>query len=187
MKSNRVKEHKVKAQSPDSPNSGESEFVLIGKVRRPHGVEGEVVIESFSDFPERFKPGNIILVGEKHTPLKIKTRRNATVGTLIKLAEFNTPEEVGEIRNQLIYVEKQSLPKLPEGEYYHFELIGLQVFTEDSKLVGILNEVIVTGANDVYVVVAEDGTETLFPALQDVILSVNMDEKKMVVRPQEWL
>ena len=64
---------------------------------------------------------------------------------LIKLAEFNTPEEVGEFRNQLIYVEKQSLPKLPEGEYYHFQLIGLQVFTEDGKLVGILNEVIYYG------------------------------------------
>ena len=76
MKSNRVKEHKVQAQSPDSPNSGESVFVLIGKIRRPHGVEGEVVVDSFSDFPERFKPGNTILVGEKHTAIQDQNSSN---------------------------------------------------------------------------------------------------------------
>ncbi len=145
MKSNRVKEHKVKVQSSDSPNLGEFEFVLIGKIRRPHGVEGEVVVDSFSDFPERFKPGTTILVGEDRQPFKIKTRRITNTGMLLKFAEFSTPEAVGELRNKMVYFEKNLLPSLPEGEYYHFQLIGLQVFTENGNLVGILNEVITTG------------------------------------------
>lgn len=174
-------------QSSDSPGQGESVFVLVGKIRRPHGVEGELLVDSYSDFPERFKTGNTVLVGKKLQPMKIKTRRNTTGGMLITFRDVDTPEAAGEFRNQMVYVDRNTLPPLPEGEYYHFQLIGLRVLTEDGKMVGVLNEVITTGANDVYVVVDEEGKESLFPALETVILSVNLDEMKMVVRPQEWL
>ncbi len=187
MKSNRLANQGNPIQPSDSSTKDESVFVMIGKIRRPHGVDGELVVESFSDFPERFKPGNTILVGEDHQPWKIRTRRNVTNGMLICLHGIDTPEEAGNLRNQLVFVDRNKLPALPEGMFYHFQLIGLQVFNEDGKMMGILNEVITTGANDVYVILDEDNKEILFPALESVILSINLDEKKMVVRPQEWL
>lgn len=173
--------------SSDSPAPGESVFVLIGKARRPHGVNGEIVVDPYSDFPERFNPGNRIWIGEQHRPCQIKSRRATNDGLLISLQGLDTPDAVGEFRNQYIYVDRSTLPVLPPGVYYHFQLLGLQVFSEDGKMMGVLNEVITTGANDVYAVVDEAGNENLFPALESVILSIDLEEKKMVVRPQEWL
>lgn len=187
MKSTQKTDSSNPVQPSDSPNTGESVFALIGKIRRPHGVDGEMVVDSFSDFPERFKPGNTVLVGEDHQPWKIHTRRSTSTGMLITFPGIVTPEQAGEFRNKMVYVDRSTLPALPEGEYYHFQLIGLHVYSEDGKMVGILKEVITTGANDVYVVVDEEGKETLFPALESVIISVDISEKKMVVRPQEWL
>lgn len=173
--------------SSDSPAQGESVFVTIGKIRRPHGVEGEMVVDSFSDFPERFKPGTTILVGPARAEYVVKSRRYTNNAMLLTLRGIETPEQAGELRNMLVTIDRDTLPPLPDGQYYHFQLVGLQVFTEDGKMVGVLNEVITTGANDVYVVVDEDKNEQLFPALESVIISVDISENKMVVRPQEWL
>lgn len=79
------------------------------------------------------------------------------------------------------------LPPLPEGEYYHFQLIGLTVLDENGTKIGVLNEVLTTGANDVYLVVDEEGKEILFPAIQSVIIQTDLEHQQMIVRPQEWL
>jgi 16S rRNA processing protein RimM len=162
-------------------------FVVIGKIRRPHGVDGEMIVDSYSDFPERFKPGTTILIGTDHAPYVIRARRFTNSAMLVMLRGIDTPEQAGELRNKMVEIDRNTLPPLPEGQYYHFQLVGLQVFGEDGKMVGVLNEVITTGANDVYVVVDEEGHENLFPALESVILSVDISNNKMVVRPQEWL
>jgi 16S rRNA processing protein RimM len=187
MKSTRSNHSKTSHQPTGSPEQGESVFIMVGKIRRPHGVEGEMVTDMYSDFPERFQPGKTILVGEDHLPYQVRSSRSTSTGLLISVDGIDTPEQAGELRNRLVYVASDALPALPEGAYYHYQIIGLQVFDENGKIMGILNEVITTGANDVYVVVDEDGKESLFPALESVILSIDIEQKRMVVRPQEWL
>ena len=78
------------------------------------------------------------------------------------------------------------LPALPDGEYYRFELIGLTVVDRAGAVLGTLDEIIETGANDVYRVHPETGADMLLPALADVIVSVDLPAKQMVVDPPDW-
>jgi 16S rRNA processing protein RimM len=170
-----------------SPLPGEPVFILIGKIHRVHGVDGELVAESFSEDPQRLKPGSQIFIGAAHKPLIIQSRRKMNTSWLLAFKGIETPESAGELRNQLIYMDKNDLPVLPEGQFYHFDLVGLTVRDKSGKDLGKLAEVIETGANDVYIVINETGEETLLPAIAQVILEVNLEEHFMVVDPPDWI
>lgn len=170
-----------------SPQTGESVFILVGKIRRAHGVEGEILVQPFTQEPERFRKGRIIYVGESYQPIRITERREINNGVLIQLEGVVNPEQVAEYRNKNLYINSSSLPKLPDGEYYHFQLIGLRVENEAGDFIGNLSEIITTGSNDVYVAKDDSGKESLFPAIPSVVLSIDMETRRMVVRPQEWL
>ena len=169
-----------------SPKPGEPVFILIGKIRRPHGVDGEMMIDPYSESVDRFKPGSEVLIGEDHQPLVIRTRRAMDRAMLITFKDVTDPDQAGLFRNKFIYILKDNLPALPDGEYYHFDLVGLNVFDTADQLLGVLTEVLETGANDVYVVKSEKGEEILLPAIESVIISVNLKEARMVVNPPEW-
>ena len=160
---------------------GESIYLAIGFLRRPHGVQGEVIMDLHTDFPERIKPGRKIYIGEKHEAFTIGNVRAHANGVLVSIRGFDTPEASGRFRNQWVYVKSSEVPALPEGKFYKHELIGLTVMIDDGNKLGLLNEVLETGANDVYVVQKEDGKEVLLPAIPDVVLDVNMDDRIMKV------
>ena len=85
-----------------------------------------------------------------------------------------------------MYIKAEALPELPEGEYYHHQLLGLKVINEAGLEVGSLTEIIETGANDVYVATSAEGKETLFPAIESVILWVDLGRNEMQVRLPDW-
>lgn len=169
-----------------SPQPGEPVFILIGKIRRPHGVDGKMMIDPYSESVDRFKPGNKVLIGEDHQPQVIQTRRAMDRAMLITFKDITDPDQAGLFRNKFIYILKDDLPALPDGEYYHFDLVGLNVFDIDDQMLGVLTEVLETGANDVFVVKSENGEEILLPAIESVIISVNLKAAMMVVKPPEW-
>lgn len=163
------------------PTAGGPDFLVVGKVRRPHGVHGEVVAEIYTDFPERILPRKTIFLGEKHTKLVIATRRQHNEGMLLGFEGIVSPEQAGLLRNQVLSISISEVADLPEGSFYHHELINLQVFDDAGYALGILKEIIQTGANDVYVVINSFGHELLLPAIPDVILQIDLDAKKMKV------
>ena len=167
-------------KNSDSP-SGESVYLAIGFLRRPHGVAGEVIMDLHTDFPDRIKSGRKVYIGEKHEAFTIDSARAHAKGLLVRIQGFATPEASGRFRNQWVYVKSTEVPALPEGRHYKHELIGLIVMTDDNNKLGVLNEVLETGANDVYVVQKEDGKEVLLPAIPDVVLEINMDDRVMKV------
>ena len=164
-----------------SPAAGEPAFLAVGKVRRPHGVAGDVLVEIYTDFPERLQTKATIYAGEKHIPLTILRQRSHNDGVLIAFDGFTTPEQVGRFRNQILYIERADAAELPEGEYYFHELVGLSVTDETGELLGKVTEIVETGANDVYVVTNDTGQELLLPAIPDVILNVDLVSKSMKV------
>jgi len=167
-------------QNSGSPK-GESIYLAIGYLRRPHGVQGEIIMDLHTDFPDRIKSGRKVYIGEKYEAFTIGSARVHGNGLLVKLRGFDSPETAGRFRNQWVYVKSTEVPALPEGQHYKHELIGLTVMTDNGDKLGILNEVLETGANDVYVVVKEDGKDILLPAIPDVILEVNMNDKVVKV------
>lgn len=169
------------AQPSGSPAFGEPAFLAAGKIRRPHGVHGEMVVELYTDFPERLRPRTKIYLGEKHIPMTLRSIRTHNEGMLMGFVGIDTPEDAGRYRNQMIYKPIKNIPKLTEGEYYFHQLIGLHVVDETGNFLGKLTEVIETGANDVYTVTDTDGRELLLPAIPNVILKIDLDANTMKV------
>ena len=170
-----------------SPTSGEPVYLAVGYLRRSHGIQGEVQMDIMTDFPERLRTGKTLYVGPEHEPLRLVSARQHGKGLIVRFAGFSNPEEAGRLRNLPVYVKAAGLPKLPEGEYYHHELLGSRVLDESGNELGIVREIIETGANDVYVVKQTAGEDLLFPAIENVVLGVDVERKEIRVRPLEWI
>lgn len=161
--------------SPESP-----EFLVVGKIRRPHGLHGEVLMEVYTDFPQRLTPGRVVYLGEQRERLIICQRRTHKDGLLLTFDGFHTPEAVERFENRLLYVSAAEVAPLPDGVYYHHQLLGMKIVNESGRNLGLLTEILVTGANDVYVVSGENG-EILLPAIEEVVREVDLAGKVMKV------
>ena len=166
-----------------SPIVGEPEYLVVGYLRRPHGLHGEMVMEVYTDFPERLKPATEVYIGDSYEKQLISNVRIHNEGLLIKFRDLETPEFAGRYRNQSVYVRAADRPALPDGLYYHHELIGFKVVDEKEELIGLLLEIMQTGANDVYVVRRADGREVLLPVIASVVIAVDTVNRQIRVRP----
>ena len=173
--------------TPGSPSEGEPEFIAVGRLRASHGVKGEISMQIYTDFPERLHPGGIVYIGEQHLPLQITSKRPKDKLLLLSFKGYEDIDHVNVLRNAMVYTKTENLPALPEGQYYHHQLIGLNVMDETGGLLGKLVEIIETGANDVYIVRAEDGSEILLPAIESAILKIDLEIGAITARPPEWL
>ncbi len=176
-------EKKKASGSPD----GEPVYLVVGFLRRPHGVHGEIIMDLHTDFPERLRSGRKLLIGEDHKPMMLAGVRPHARGMLMKFKGLETPEDVGQFRNQWVYVKASEVPPLPEGQVYQHELFGFKVLDENDNPLGELVEIIETGANDVYVVKDDSGRELLLPAIPSVILELDPVHRLMRVHLLEGL
>jgi 16S rRNA processing protein RimM len=174
-------------QQPSGSPAGEPVYLVIGYLRRSHGVCGEIIMDIHTDFPARIKSGRKVLIGEKHQPLTLDTVREHADGLLVSFRGVDTPEDAGKFRNQWVYVKAADVPPLPDGKHYQYELIDLDVVDENGNPLGKLVEILETGANDVYVVRDESGREILLPAIPSVILNLDMDQRTLKVHLLEGL
>ena len=160
--------------------------LVIGRILSPHGLGGEVEVQVLTDFPERYGLLKTVLVGEQHTPVTLEGHRMHRARILLKFAGCENREDADELRGELIYVPIDEAMPLEEDEFYLYEIVGLEVWTDEGEFLGCVEEVIETGGNDVYVV--NDGDqEILIPALSDVVLNVDLDKGRMEVRLMKGL
>jgi len=167
--------------------TGEPVFLVVGFLRRPHGIHGEIIMDIHTEFPERLRTGTKVFVGEDHKPMTIATTRPHGTGMLVALRGLINSDLAGQLRNTYVYVPAKDRPPLPDGKLYQHQIIGLRVVTDEGRELGTLTEIIVTGANDVYVVKAEDGKEVLLPAIPDVILGYDLPNGQINVHLLEGL
>lgn len=164
----------------------EPAYVLIGRLQKSHGVRGEITLRVFSDFPERIRRGKTIYIGADFQTCKITGTRWKNDLLLLKLEGFDSPESVRELVGKEIFSAVKDLPSLSEGRYYHHQLIGMRVFEGEEDL-GVLAAIMETGANEVYIIDQADGQELLIPAIPEVILKVDLEQKRLEVRLLEGL
>jgi 16S rRNA processing protein RimM len=168
-----------------SRSSSEPAFLVVGKLRRPHGVQGEIPLELFSELLELLEPEQTVYVGERHQPLVVKDSRWKQDLLLLKFHNMDDRTAVEGLTNDLVYVKTSQLPPLDEGEYYYHQLIGLDVYEEEDYL-GVLTEILQTGANDVYLVTDVAGKETLIPDTDEVVLDIDVNAGIMRVAKMKW-
>ena len=162
------------------------EFLAIGRVLRPHGVRGELLLETLTDFPEHLNEVETVYLGEAAEPHPLEDARRHRGQLLIRLADCSNRDTADAFRNQLVRIKFADSPPPPSGSYYQHQIIGLAVVTEDGEALGTVTEIIETGANDVYVV-AGAGGELLLPAIGSVIRRVDLKARTIIVHLLEGL
>ncbi len=161
--------------------------MLIGRIVGAHGTGGVCKIASYAESLTAFAPGNPLFVeaGEQDLQtLEVLWIKPHSKGALMALGGVSDRNAAEKLRGAALYVDKRRLPALESENYYWFELIGMEVFTQDDVFLGRLESILPTGSNDVYVVRLAD-RETLVPALASVVRRVDTERRRMeVVLPE---
>jgi 16S rRNA processing protein RimM len=165
------------------------DVVQIGHVIRPHGVTGLLRIVSYAQSKETFlKAGSVYIAKangnlEEHTVVSIRERGSQY---LLKVSGVESVEQADKLRGAEIFIGKESLGEKQEGDFYHHELLGLGVYLDTGRYLGVLKGIFPTGSNDVYVV-EDQGKEYLIPAIYEVIKEVDLSEGRMVISAMKGL
>jgi 16S rRNA processing protein RimM len=155
--------------------------VAVGRVSRAHGVQGEVAVLVLSEVEGRFAPGATLWLEDGRT-LTVESSKPHRGGLLVRFREVRDREQAEGLQRALLVVPESSSPSLPEGSWWDHQIEGCAVETDRGRPLGTVREVIHTAANDVWSVVDGGGGETLVPVLNDVLVSVDVGAKRIVVR-----
>ena len=170
-----------------SLQTSEPEFICIGKIHRAHGIRGDVILDPMTDFPERIRRGKKVYAGDEHQPLTISRVREKAPYLLVGFKEIEDETAASVFRNTYVFVKTADLPKLPDGEYYFHQLIGLEAVNTDGVHIGVLSEILETGANDVYVIRKDDGTEELVPDVPQYIRQIDVPNHRIQIDFPQWI
>lgn len=165
-------------------------LITIGKAVKPFGVKGEMRIEPMTDFPDRFrKLGRVFLVSPagKEIECKVRSVRSDAGGSFFMIfSGYDSPEKAKELNGWFIKLPREEAVPLPEGSYYWFELIGMEVFSESGEKLGKIVDVFETGSNDVYVI-KQGRKEIYIPATKEIVKQVDRAAKRMVIHVVDGL
>ena len=163
-----------------------SEYLEAGKIVAVHALHGEVKVNPWCDSPEILCNFKYVFLGRDKKKTRIESARPVKTQAVVKLEGVDTPEAAQTLRNTVLYIKREQLP-LGENEHFIADLIGLAVFDADTgELYGEIIDVLQTGANDVYVIRGSKG-ELLVPVLPHVVLEIDTENEKVLIRPLEGL
>lgn len=158
-------------------------YLEIGQIVNTFGIKGQVKIVPFTDDITRFDELKEIYV-EKKNELKlfqieqVNYKKNMVI---LKLKGIETVEEAEKLRNCYLKIDRKDAKKLPKDTYFIVDLIGLDVYTDEGKLLGKVDDIYNAGSSDIYVVKDELGKQILLPAIKDVLKEVDLENQKIIV------
>ena len=151
---------------------------VLGVITAPHGVRGEVKVFPTTDEPKRFRKLKEVIVetGTERKVMEIEGVKLFKQFVFLKLKGVDSMEDAELYRRAELYVTRRNAVRLNEDEYFIADLIGLKVIDEDGAYLGVVQDVILTGANDVYVVRMPNDEDILLPAIKQCILKIDLEE-----------
>lgn len=167
-------------------------LLSVGKIVNTHGIRGEVKVLLSTDFPEvRFAPKARLLMvhperGER-IEVTVASSRPYKQMYIVKFNEYGNINDVERYKGYELKVSKEERVELPENEYYFDEIIGCRVVNEDEEEIGVIEEILRPGANDVWVVKLPSRKDLLLPVIDDVVLDVDVKSKRVKIRLMEGL
>ncbi len=162
------------------------ELIAIGAIAGVHGIKGEVKAVFHGQGPFEWKSVYIGKNADSAAHFTVSRARSHKGAYIIELEGVSTRDSAEQLRGRAIFIEKRELPALQEGEYYYNDLIGIEVTTDEGKRLGKVTGVLPTGSNDVLEIKGPFGT-VLIPAIEGVIIKLDIENKTLVVRPLEGL
>ena len=162
-----------------------ADAVVVARVNGPHGRDGALNIELLSDLPGRFDVGRELIVDGNAVSIS-EARQTGPSSALVRLEGINNRGQAAALAGKFLSALPDESASLDDGEFFHYQLIGMQVRTEDGEELGEIKEILETGSNDVYIVRGPAG-EVLIPAVAHVLTDVDVSSGVMLVRLPDGL
>jgi 16S rRNA processing protein RimM len=160
-------------------------YLAVGYVQGIHGLKGELRVDLYTDFPERFAPGARLYLGDELEEVEVLSARLHKQLLLLQLAGVESRAEADALRGDWLFIRETDAAELEEGVFWVHDIIGMTVLSDQGVALGVVREVLFTGANDVYVVETpphvNQGRDLLLPAIEEVIRSVDVEARQMTV------
>ncbi len=164
-----------------SERQPEPRYLAVGQILRPHGVRGELRAEIYTDDPEHLSHISTVYLGRARQPYTLTRVRMHQDIMLLTFKECQDRNAAELLRGLLVEIAIKDAVPLESEEYYHFQLVGMQVETDEGETLGEIVEVFeAPGANDVLIVHGPRG-EVLLPVIQDVILDLDFEAQQVLV------
>lgn len=168
-----------KPQEPKGPG----EWIGVGEIITTHGVRGELRIHPLTDDPERWEELTRVFcsTSEGTKELHVESVRYHKQAVVVKFEELSDMTQAEKFRGAWLWLPKSERKPLPADRFYRDQIVGIEVYNEHDVNLGSVQEILQTGANDVFVVKGK-GREILLPALKSVVMTVDLDANRMQVR-----
>ena len=165
------------------------DYFRVGVIANSHGVKGEVKVYPTTDDATRFKNLETIYLDENGTYKEphIKSVKYVKKMVVLGFEEYNNMNDILGLKGMDLYVDRENAIPLNEGEFYVADMVGADIVTDDGNHFGTLQDVLKTGANDVYVIKTDEGKEVLFPSIPECILEKDLENKKITVHIMDGL
>ena len=154
----------------------------VGQIVNTFGIKGEVKVTPFTGDINRFDDLEKVYVKTRKDDklYKVENVRYHKNMVLLKLEGIENPEQAELLKNAYLEIDREDAIPLEEGQYFIVDLIGLDVYTEEGNLLGKVEDIYNTGANDIYVVKDELGKQVLLPGIKEVIKEVKLEDRIIV-------
>lgn len=164
-------------------------YFRVGVIANTHGIRGEVKVYPTTDDINRFKKLKkcILDTGKEYIDLNVETVKFFKNMVILKFKEYNNINDIECYKGKDILVTRDNAVKLEKGEYYIADILGAKVILEDGSEFGVLEDVMQTGANDVYVVKTSDNKEVLLPKIDECVKKLDIENKIVTVHIMKGL
>ena len=164
------------------------QFLQVGVISSTHGIRGEVKVFPTTDDPARFKKLKKVLLdtGKEQLELEVQSVKFFKQFVIVKFKGIDNINDIEIYKGKSLLVPREDAVALGKDEYYIADLIGMEVFTEEGRL-GVLKDVMETGANEVYIIDSDRHGEVLIPAIKQCILDVDIEGRKMKIHLMDGL
>ena len=161
----------------------------VGVITQTHGIKGEVKVFPTTDDANRFKKLKEVIMdnGRERLNLEIEGVKFFKQYAILKFKGFDSINDIEKYKSAKLYIKREQAVPLKKDEYFIADLIDLEVVTENEGHFGVVKDVLVTGANDVYIVTRDDGTEVLLPAIKECIRNIDMEQGRITVHIMDGL
>lgn len=159
------------------------EYFELGQIVNHFGIKGMLKVNPFTDDISKFERLGSILIEKKGKLIKMQIEevKYSKNQVLLKLKGVDTIEQAETYRGSYLKIARSEIGELPKDTYFIADLIGLSVYTDEGILLGTVNDIYNSGANDIYVVKDEQGKQVLLPAIKEVIKQIDMEQEKIIV------
>lgn len=164
--------------------------MTVGRILSPWGVRGQIKVEALTDDVKRFGKLKRVFIDTQNATVCNDVESVAYLKkdfVVLKLKNIDTPEQAEKFRGVYLKILRKDAVRLPEGRFFICDIIGLRVFTENGEFLGKIEDVLQTGANDVYVVKTEKGRQILVPAIKQVVKKIDLKNNEMIVQLMEGM